>query len=35
MRLHDDDEDFHACGVDDVEGGFSVNVQLNTFSDDR
>ena len=34
-RLHEDDDDFHACGVDDVEGVIPANAQINTFSDDR
>ena len=35
MRLHDDVDDFHAYGVDDVEVVFPADVQINTFSDDR
>jgi hypothetical protein len=34
MRLHDDGDDFHACGVDDVVAGFAADVQFNTFLDD-
>jgi hypothetical protein len=34
MRLHEDDEDVHACGVDDVEGFIPADVQKNTPLDD-
>jgi len=34
-RLHEDDEEVHAFGVDDVEESIPAGVQINTFSDDR
>jgi hypothetical protein len=30
-RLHEDDEEVHAFGVDDVEGGIPADVQIITF----
>ena len=35
MRLHEDDDELHACGVDDVEGFISADVRINAFLDDR
>jgi hypothetical protein len=34
-RLHEDDKEVHAVGVDDVEVLIPADVQINTFSDDR
>jgi len=34
-RLHEDDEEVHAFGVDDVERFIPADVQIITFSDDR
>ena len=34
-RLHEDDKEVHAVGVDDVEAFIPADVQINTFSDDR
>jgi hypothetical protein len=35
MRLHEEDDRFHAFGVDDVEVFIPAGVQKNTVSDDR
>jgi hypothetical protein len=35
MRLHEDDDELHACGVDDVEGFIPADVWINAFLDDR
>ena len=34
-RLHDDNEEAHAFGVDDVEQIIPASVQINTLLDDR
>ena len=34
-RLHEDDKEVHAFGVDDVEGFIPAGVQIITFLDDR
>jgi len=35
MRLHQDDDELHACGVDDAEGFIPADVQKGTVSDER
>jgi hypothetical protein len=34
MRLHENDDELHACGVDDVEGFIPADVRKCAVSDD-
>jgi hypothetical protein len=33
--MHEDDDELHACGVDDIEGLVPADVQKGTVSDER